>query len=303
MFDLRGKQIDPRRESFDPRIKQYDPHRMVVLPDVAIPQLNKTRTVRIYLPVDYFTVQRHYPVIYMHDGQNVFEPQLCISAMSWQAGEYLDALQHNSDFAGAIIVAVDCSPEREQFGRRDEYSPWPYEAQATLAHWPEALVPQGGDGNAYCRFIVETLKPYIDLTYRTLPQREHTTIAGSSMGGLISLYALLTYPETFANAGVFSPAFWFAETAMKTLIAATSHEHLAQWPLTVYMDIGTEESSGHAGFPALYHDLAVDIAKQLHTFGPVVQCRFDVDPGGIHSESAWARRFPVFIDHCVLRMA
>ena len=286
--------------SFDPRIKQYDPTRMVILPHFAMPQLNKTRTVRIYLPADYAEEARHYPVIYMHDGQNVFEPHLCISGMSWQAAEHLDALQQQGDFSGAILVAVDCSSDREQFGRRDEYSPWPYEPQPALANWSESAIAQGGEGNAYCRFLIDTLKPYIDQHYRTLPDREHTTIAGSSMGGFISLYALLTYPETFSQAGVFSPAFWFAETAMKTLIAATSRDFLMDLPVKIYMDIGTNESSdpSNPAFPALYHDLAVDIAAQLQQLSPAVSCRFDVDHGGIHSESAWVARFPAFLDYC-----
>ncbi|MGF1724689.1 alpha/beta hydrolase [Photobacterium nomapromontoriensis] len=275
---------------FDPQIKNYDPNRMVIINNFSIPQLNRYRTVRIYLPVDYKDSHHTYPVIYMHDGQNVFEPSLCIAGMSWQAGEQLDDLQHNSAFTGAIIVAIDCSPERGYIGRRDEYSPWPYAPIMALSSWPDAQIPQGGEGHQYCQFLVDTLKPYIDAHYRTKPQREHTIITGSSMGGLISLYAAIRYPSVFSKAGVFSPAFWFARQPMINFIAAAD----INLPLEIYMDIGTNETSDpdNPEFPALYHDFAVELAEQLQHCSPLLQCELLIDHGGIHSESAWAMRFP-----------
>lgn len=278
----------------DPLKKNYDPDRMIVHKNMRMPQLNRHRNVRVYLPSDYDTSAQHYPVIYMHDGQNVFEPELCISGASWQAAEQLDALQRQGRTSGHIVVAVDCSQQRDHLGRRDEYSPWSFNPPAALADWEQGKEPQGGEGDAYCDFIIQTLKPYIDTHYRTQPERESTTVAGSSMGGFISLYTALKYPDAFSKAGVFSPAFWFAPNEMKSFIEET---YINQ-PIAIYMDIGTNETSDHSisSFPALYHDLAVEFANRLNHKSAQLQCHFVVDNGGIHSETAWARRFSAMIE-------
>lgn len=275
--------------TLDPTQKNYDPARMIIHEDMDIPQLNRQRHVRVYLPAGYESSTHRYPVIYMHDGQNVFEPELCIADASWQVAEQLDALQANGESAGFIVVAIDCSQRRGHLGRRDEYSPWAFAPPAALANWEQAIESQGGEGAAYCEFIVQTLKPFIDQHYRTQPERGSTTIAGSSMGGFLSLYTVLKYQDTFSKAGVFSPAFWFAPEAMKAYIEQTHIEY----PIDIYMDIGTNETSDPSieAFPALYQDLAVEFAELLCLKSPQITCQFNVDHGGIHSEMAWAQRF------------
>src|SRR5438132_769367 len=158
----------------------------------AMPQLGRRRRVWLYLPPGYARSQQRYPVLYLQDGQNVFDARTSFAG-EWGVDETLDSLRALGD-AGVIVVAVDNGQQR----RFDEYSPWPN--------------PQygGGQGDGYVEFLVQTLKPYIDQHYRTLPDRFHTGIAGSSMGGLISLYAALKYPDVFGRVGVFSPAFWVA---------------------------------------------------------------------------------------------
>ena len=275
--------------TLDPTQKNYDPKRMVVHENMYIPQLKRQRHVRVYLPQDYKSSTHRYPVIYMHDGQNVFEPELCIAGASWQVAEQLDAIQARGESKGYIVVAIDCRQSRGHLGRRDEYSPWEVNPPAALANWDQAIEPQGGEGAAYCDFIIQTLKPFVDRHYRTQPERESTTIAGSSMGGFISLYAALKYQDTFCRVGVFSPAFWFAPEAMKAYLEQTAIKH----PIDIYMDIGTNETSDPSieAFPALYHDLAVEFAQLLSLKSDQITCRFNVDQGGIHSETAWARRF------------
>ncbi|MGF1703933.1 alpha/beta hydrolase [Photobacterium makurazakiensis] len=279
---------------FDPSTKSYDASRMVTIADMQIPQLNRQRTVRIYLPVDYFTSEKSYPVLYMQDGQNVFEPELCIAGASWQAAEHLDDFQEKGKTEGIIVVAVDCSKARGNLGRRDEYSPWPFSPIDELSDWHEASLTQGGEGKAYCDFLVNTLKPYIDAHYRSMPAREHTTIAGSSMGGFISLYSILQYQDTFSKAGIFSPAFWFSAKPMKAFI----HNKKINQPIDIYMDIGTHETSdaSNPAFPSLYHSLALDVANQLSAKSKQLHCEFHIDKGGIHSEYAWASRFPAMIE-------
>ena len=156
----------------------------------AIPQLGRHRRVWIYLPLGYAKGTRRYPVLYMHDGQNVFDAAASFAG-EWGVDETLDSLR-----ARAIIVAVDNGGN----ARMSEYNPWKA-ANASLG---------GGEGDRYVDFLVTTLKPYIDRRYRTLRDPAHTGIMGSSMGGLISLYALLKRPDVFGRAGVFSCACWVA---------------------------------------------------------------------------------------------
>ncbi|MBS1533264.1 MAG: alpha/beta hydrolase [Bacteroidetes bacterium] len=154
-----------------------------------IPQLGRQRRVWIYLPPDYATSGKKYPVIYMHDGQNLFDDYTS-GYGEWGVDEIMDKMPAKDQ---CIIVGVDHGGQY----RISEYDP--YDTKYGK-----------GQGDAYVDFLVKNLKPYIDLHYRTKKDPQHTTVAGSSMGGLISLYALLKYPDVFGNAGVFSPAFWLS---------------------------------------------------------------------------------------------
>ncbi|OLQ74154.1 hypothetical protein BIT28_19975 [Photobacterium proteolyticum] len=284
---------------FDARIKSYDPSRMILLEGFDMPQLNRRRLVRIYLPEDYATSSKRYPVIYMHDGQNVFEPELCISGMSWQAGEQLDHMQASGETDGIIIIAIDNSPLHDGLGRMNEYSPWPCNPASELNEWNDIKLDLGGEGEAYGAFIAETLKPYIDQHYRTRHEREYTTAAGSSMGGLISLYIALRYQQSFANAGVFSPAFWFADKPIANFIQQTA----VLFPLNIYMDIGTAETSEHTikTFPTVYLDGAKRIYQLLQDKSNMLSCSLSVEKDAVHSESAWARRFPEMVKQLYAR--
>jgi predicted alpha/beta superfamily hydrolase len=162
----------------------------VLSEEFAMPELGRTRRVWIYLPPDYATSGKRYPVLYMHDGQNVFDAATSYAG-EWGVDETMDSLHVRGD-GGAIVVGID-NGQRLRF---DEYSPWRH---------PEA---GGGEGDRYVDFLANTLKPYIDRNFRTRPEREHTAVAGSSMGGVISLYAALKHPDVFGHAGVFSPALW-----------------------------------------------------------------------------------------------
>jgi len=156
----------------------------------AIPQLNRARRIWLYLPPDYATSTKRYPVLYMHDGQNLFDNATAFSG-EWGVDEALDQLQAQGDY-GCIVVGVDNGGA----SRTSEYTPY---ANALYG---------GGQGNAYVDFLSNTLKPYIDQNYRTKTDRLHTGIMGSSLGGLISLYGGIKKPEVFGRIGVFSPAFW-----------------------------------------------------------------------------------------------
>jgi predicted alpha/beta superfamily hydrolase len=156
---------------------------------LAMPQLGRQRRVWIYLPADYQTSKRKYPVIYMHDGQNLFDAYTS-GFGEWGIDEILDKLPDERE---CIVVGIDHGGDY----RITEYDP--YDSKYGK-----------GRGSDYVDFVAKTLKPYIDGHYRTKHDARHTTIAGSSMGGLISMYAALKYPDVFGNAGIFSPAFWIA---------------------------------------------------------------------------------------------
>jgi predicted alpha/beta superfamily hydrolase len=150
------------------------------------PQLNCSKKIWMYLPNEYATSKKKYPVIYMHDGQNLFDSKTSYVG-EWNIDEKLDSLN-----AQVIVVGIEHGNEK----RIDELTPYKNEKYG------------GGYGDNYLEFIVKTLKPKIDSTYRTKLNTVNTVIMGSSLGGLISYYALLKYPEVFGKAGVFSPAFW-----------------------------------------------------------------------------------------------
>jgi alpha-glucosidase len=159
-----------------------------------MPQLNTSRRIWIYLPPGYEISLKYYPVIYMQDGQNIFD-----DATSFIGEWNIDGTVENLIATGhteAIVVGI----ANGEGDRIDEYSPW---INTTYG---------GGDGDAYADFILHDLKPYIDANYRTLPDRENTAIGGSSLGAFISYYMTLAYDSVFAKAFIFSPSFWFSDS-------------------------------------------------------------------------------------------
>lgn len=226
-----------------------------------MPQLRRYRRVWLYLPEEYHRSKRHYPVLYMHDGQNLFEEWSSFSG-EWGIDETLDALRGK-----CIVVAIDNGGER----RMSEYS------FHDTDHGP-------GEGRAYIDFIVHTLKPYIDTTYRTLEGRNHTYIAGSSMGGLISFYAALFYPQYFVGAGVFSPSFWLMPGIGSEVRGAAVHS--AHYPQRFYFYAGRKEGDN---LVAEVRGMA-DLLRHYEHYSVEVK----VDPQGRHTEADWQKQFPRF---------
>jgi hypothetical protein len=161
-----------------------------VIPDFIMPQFGCSRDIWVYLPPDYASGEKSYPVLYMQDGQNLFEDTASFVG-EWRVDETLDSLHQLGDY-GCIVVGVENGGER----RMAEYMPNPHPRYG------------GGEGEKYVEFLISTLKPYIDSVYRTKPEAEFTAIGGSSLGGLISYYAASNYPRVFGNALVMSPSFW-----------------------------------------------------------------------------------------------
>jgi len=235
-----------------------------------IPQLNRNRRIWLYLPPDYQTTVKKYPVLYMQDGQNLFDKNTAAFG-EWKVDESLNDLHAQGDW-GCIVVGIDNGGQY----RLDEYSPW--------------VNPQygGGQGDEYVEFIVNTLKPYIDANFRTLPGRQTTGIAGSSMGSLISMYAFAERQDIFAKAGIFSPAFWFADNAPANHVAT----HPKQGNARVYFLAGADEEANGNQSNYVVEDMQA-VSNAMTTAGfSADEKSFNVKADGQHSEWFWAREFP-----------
>ena len=239
----------------------------VIADSFAMPQLGRARRVWLYLPPDYATSRKRYPVLYMHDGQNVFDDSTSFAG-EWGVDETLDSLHARGD-RGAIVVAVDNGGSH----RMDEYNPW-RAAQARLG---------GGEGKEYVDFLVRTLKPWIDARYRTLRDPAHTGVMGSSMGGLISLYAALEHPKVFGRAGVFSCACWVADTAVLNYARRTPPRRSSR----LWFESGAFETP--EGQPARDQRTLVDTL--LAAGWPRSALHESASPDGKHAEWFWRREF------------
>lgn len=230
--------------------------------NIEMPQLNRKRTIRMYFPPDYSSGKR-FPVIYMHDGQNLFDAATSFSG-EWQVDEILDSLYKYNGFS-CIVVGI----YNGEKNRVNEYSPWRNDS-----------LQAGGDGDKYASFIVKNLKPFIDSHYRTLSDRENTVIMGSSMGGLISLYMAIEYPEVFGKAGIFSPSLWFSPKIFD-LIRNYKLKKLQKF----YLISGAKE-----GKETVYNTLKAD--SLLRTIGfdeSYIRCKISKD--GQHNENSWSQEF------------
>jgi len=227
------------------------------------PELRNYRDLYVALPPGYAESAARYPVVYMHDGQNLFDPNSSYAG-DWGLVETLGALAVQG--IETIVVGIPNKGRR----RRYEYSP------------SRDILHGGGGGDRYLAFLVETVKPLVDGSLRTLPERPHTVIAGSSLGGSISLYGLYRYPDVFGAAGVQSPALWFADRAILGFV-----EEMRALPVgRVHLDTGLEEGAGTVADVRALRDLLVTAGKV-----PGRDLSYVEEAGAGHDERAWGRRF------------
>ena len=222
------------------------------------------RDVYVYLPPGYARSRKRYPVLYMQDGQNIFDDALSFVG-EWGCDEAAETLAQQG--LGCIIVGIPNAGE----ARMSEYSPWSRESKR--------YGNLNGQGEAYLDLITRTLKPKIDTTFRTRPAAKDTGIGGSSLGGLIALYGALTRLNDFGFCMAMSPSIWFSfgqlfDLARKAKLSRTRF----------YMDMGQREGQG-----GMLSD-----ARQLHALlrGREFDVSYIEDAKGIHNESSWRRRFP-----------
>ena len=243
--------------------------------DVTIPSLTgeQPRRAYCYLP-DRLEEDpdARFPVLYMFDGHNLFDDEEATYGKSWGLSAFLEENQ-----VPLIVAAVECNHHPDH-GRLSEYSPWSF--------YVGNFGRVAGRGRTTMEWLVNAFKPEIDREFPTLPGRENTFIAGSSMGGLMSLYAVLEYNRYFSRGAALSPSLWVAPGKVDTLIRTARVA-----PDTVlYMDYGSRELSNHSQTFKLLGRTAAAL------LGRHILLDFRMVPGGDHSEASWERQIPFFMN-------
>ena len=232
------------------------------VPPLRMPKLGSARKLRVYLPPDYTKGAQRYPVLYMFDGQNLFD-EATSYAGEWGVDETMDALA--CEGFPAIVIGIDHGGEQ----RFNELIPY----------WNVRFLPN--EGALFIDDVVHAIKPFVDANYRTLPDRDHTAVVGSSLGGLSADYAIHRYPDVFGKAGVFSPSYWVSDEpfaiARRTALPAGSR---------VYLYTGGREGT--------------ESVSQLETMASILRAHSHGDdsvtmhvmPEAEHNEAAWRAEFP-----------
>lgn len=234
--------------------------RLAIFDNIASPQLNNSRKLRVFLPASYQeNSAKRYPVLYMHDAQNLFDAKTAAYGVEWGIDETINRLVATGVMDEVIVVGIDNTPERIP-----EYTP--------------CCDPKYGGGklDAYQAFITDTVKPYVDLTLRTLPDKAHTAIMGSSLGGIASVAIAQRRPDLFSRAGGMSSSFWWNNGALVN----APHKRV---PVKFYLDAGAKDDG-------------LDDAKKMREamlklgYKADEDLMFYADPNGGHNEKSWAAR-------------
>ena len=234
--------------------------KLTIVPQIASPQLGNQRKLRVYLPPSYQeNLAKRYPVLYMHDGQNLFDANTAAYGVEWGIDETINRLIATGVMDEVIVVGIDNTPER-------------------IAEYTPCCDPKYGGGKLddYQRFIVDTVKPYVDKTWRTLPAREHTALMGSSLGGLASVLTAQRYSMVFSMAGGVSSSFWWDKGASVARPAA-------RVPVRFYLDAGTRDDG-----LAESEQMREAMVRQGYKLGG--DLLFYKADGASHTEKSWAAR-------------
>ena len=244
---------------------------MVETFNVSITPYGLTRRTFVYLPDDWQTSGKKYPVLYTFDGHNLFFDSTATYGTCWGLKEYCDA------HPNWIIAAPECNHEGNK--RLEEYCPY-------QSDWFGGIA---GTGHEYMEWLTKEFKPMMDKRYPTLPGRANTAIGGSSMGGLMSLYALLQYNEVFSRAAALSPSIWVSPEKLSGLVGRAKLD-----PGTVlYMDYGSREMGNHEGMRRGFAEMCSKVlTRGIHLTSRIV-------PGGTHSEASWEKQLP-FMFHTLM---
>lgn len=236
--------------------------------NLSIRCIHLQRQICIDVPANYPPVKSSYPVLYLHDAQNLFDPKQSYTGATWQITEAMQRLRETVGFE-AIVVGIEHGGPR----RVSELTPWPIEGLPGT--------PPPSEGAAYLRWIVEVVKPYIDANYPTKPECEHTAMIGSSLGGLLTHYAAHAQPGVFCKVGILSPSYWTSEQAY-----SFARQQPAPATVRVFMYAGGKES------PRMVPD-AQRMLRLMQTTRPAGSATtLVITPEAGHNEPAWAAAFP-----------
>lgn len=253
---------------FENKGKQHTASINVSIFDTAFlfPSLGYRKTVRVYLPPDYNKTNKKYAVLYMHDGQNVFD-EFTSAYGEWKVDEALDSV-YKASGKSLIVVAIDHSNEK----RLNEYNPF------------DSTSFGQGYGELYLKDMTTVLKPVIDKNFRTSSKPRNTWIAGSSMGGLVTAYGVFIYPSVFGGAGVFSPAFWVNKSVEPSARKYAGESGIKN---KFYFYAGGKES--RQMIPDMKKITGIVCAKKPEN------CFCSLDENAQHNELAWSIHFHSFL--------
>lgn len=235
----------------------------VLFPSFLLPGVERERKLRVYFPPGYADSKKRYPVLYMHDGQNLFDDATSFVG-EWKVDETLNALSKSHGLE-LIVVGIDNGQDK----RMNELSPWQNDEFGDA------------EGEYYLEFITDVVKPYIDTNFRTRPEAEYTAIMGSSMGGLISHYAIHQRPDVFSKAGIFSPSYWFSDQ----VYGFTANNPVPN-SSRLYFLVGTKEGD------SMVSNMEKMVAQQLAQGHLPSNLVSKVVEGAEHNESFWSEEFP-----------
>ena len=246
---------------------------MIEVWDVTLPKLTgkEKRRAYVYLPQAAQCDRRmRFPVLYMFDGHNVFFDEHATYGKSWGMGEYLDAHQ-----VPLIVAAVECNHHPDN-GRLKEYAPFSFSS----GEFGEI----DGQGPLTMEWLIKRFKPEIDRRYPTKPDRLHTFIAGSSMGGLMSLYAVSCFNTVFSHAAALSPSLAFDPDSLENLIQTAD----IRKDTVLYMDMGEKELGWNNTAQSFRHFTGLFLEKGVRLTARIV-------PNGRHCEASWEKQIPFFL--------
>ena len=229
---------------------------------LAMPGLNRSRQIRIYVPPNYANSDKRYPVLYMHDAQNLFDAATSYAG-EWKVDETMNALSKAGKLE-LIVVGIDNGENK----RMTELNPWP------------SVQFGAPEGKEYVEFIVNVVKPLIDKNYRSKPDRANTAIMGSSMGCLISHYAINQFPQVFSKAGIYSPSYWTSATSIDFIGSKPAAKDARLYLATGEIEGGTQVPDVQRAYAA--------ILKAGH---PSDNVSLKIVAGAEHNEKFWSGDF------------
>ena len=262
-------EVEKWRLNWGPFKQEFFPIVEVISEKFYIPQLNRYRKVWALLPFDYHTTNKHYPVLYLQDAQNLFNEGSEYG--NWEIDKKLSILAEYGR-GDVIVIAIE-------HGHEDRLKEYIYDNDSVV---------RGAEGKKYIRFVTDTLKPYVDSVYRTKKDRENTGIGGSSLGGLISIYSGFLYPEVYSKLMIFSPSLWVEPENNFPMMTFRN-----PFKMKIYLYGGEQEGSKMVKRMRTFEE---QINKWEHQNLFDFELRLSVNPNGTHQEFFWSQEFPKAIE-------